>query len=416
MKKILYTVLGLILAASTFAWLDTPQRAEAAIDAQLVGYTANGNSCNGTGNIPLGQPASALDWDIVVNLTAPDAYPIQVRVDRTSANGTFVGTPFAVNSNAVVNGASSGNGGLSPVPADSFFTFNFTLHATNTVFATVTFNCTTGGSEAGASPLAVTDPTGDADGDNVRNGQDNCVLVANADQANDWGSSQGDACDTSFFDNGRGVKAFQRRNGNFNIFACTGGDCVFVGEIITSTLGSGQQTFQGSDARGWSVVVGLLSDSGTERIYQVFTFDPNGNIVDDTFFIIIGPDYINWRGSSTSGGLKLSEVVALVGGSSNGGSTSALIPAGFEVYIPNARINPPGFTANPSVRPGDQAVAIGSVNIRIAPDLKADQTGVQVPYGAIVTVIEEGGGGYWFYVVGDGFEGWVVNEWFAPIN
>jgi uncharacterized protein YgiM (DUF1202 family) len=78
---------------------------------------------------------------------------------------------------------------------------------------------------------------------------------------------------------------------------------------------------------------------------------------------------------------------------------------------------PVGFTANPSVRPGQRAFATGFVNIRTAPSLIADLTGLQIAWGTPVTVLLEDPTGYWFYVrTDDGIEGWAANEWFGPLG
>jgi hypothetical protein len=415
MKKLLSIMLGIALAITTFAWLDQPPTAQAALTFGISNVVGVPNSCGALVN-------PVVNYDISADVTAPDVFPVEFRVQRSSPFVTLpLGSLQSIPNNTPV-GAANSNNGLFPAPANTPFTFTFIQEGTGITLASFTIDCTTGQEVAGGAgggglaSLALTDPNGDVDGDTVRNAADNCIGVKNSDQANDWGTTaQGDACDTSFFDNGRGAKAFQRLSGNFNIFACPTGQCIFVGEIITRSLGN-ENTFQSSEARGWSIRVILVSDDGRERTYQVLLLNPDGSVFDDTFFIIIGPDYINWRGAFASGGLKLSDLVAAVTGpATSSNSSSARIPPGFEVYIPNARVNPPGFTANPNVRPGDQAIAIGTVIIRIAPDLRADPTGASVPYGAIVTVLEENGGGYWFYVVGEGFEGWVANEWFAPV-
>ena len=72
-------------------------------------------------------------------------------------------------------------------------------------------------------------PDHDYDYDSLSNEDDNCPLVANLDQADNWGHvGVGDACDEDFYFNkvdGTEVKMFQQHYGAWHIYACNNSGC-----------------------------------------------------------------------------------------------------------------------------------------------------------------------------------------------
>jgi hypothetical protein len=153
------------------------------------------------------------------------------------------------------------------------------------------------------------DPNGDADNDGVLNAADNCPTVANPGQEDGWGSGAGDACDTSLYDSGNGVKIFfQTRRGSqagvYDIYAACGakGDgnkCYRIATLnparLTQAAGP-QKLNPTSEAFGWRAEVYFLGESNNERSYQVNVYDSGGALRDDRFLLLVKSDgSTTWR-------------------------------------------------------------------------------------------------------------------------
>jgi hypothetical protein len=368
----------------------------------VVGPVDNPTPCT-SGNLFFYSASSNAFVQFRANRTGPAGAQVSPNV-RTIPAGGGATSQFGITS----NGIGDGN------PA--VFLIDFVEEGTGAVLAQIAYDCSTRAlsiayflDDSSGAAIAVADPLGDADGDGILNRDDNCVSLANTDQANTWGTRLlGNACDTNFYAGNNGVKAFQLLNGSFEVYGCQGDSCALIGTFGPQALQAGGRV----SGAGWTAQSFFLGQEGANRVYQINVYNPAGALVDDKLQILLGGTSSAWR---VGNGLTQGEQALGADANTAGGGTRDF--AGFEPYVPNARVNPPGFTANPDVRPGDQAVATGNVRVRTAPDVNAAPTGEMIGWGVKVQVIEEYPGGYWFYVVAEnGIEGWVANEWFAPVS
>jgi hypothetical protein len=133
-------------------------------------------------------------------------------------------------------------------------------------------------------------PENDADGDGVLNGVDNCIFVHNRDQANGWGGPAGDACDTLYYDSGRGYKVFPRVDKTVEVFGdCAESKCRLIGTINQRplrALAQGEYTHFQTSQSLWSVDVYFMApEADGARLYQVNVYDANGTLLDDRLML-----------------------------------------------------------------------------------------------------------------------------------
>jgi len=142
-------------------------------------------------------------------------------------------------------------------------------------------------------------PEGDNDDDAVPNEGDNCPLVANRDQADNWGRrGVGDACDDDFFfskAHGAEVKMFQQHYGAFQIYACRSDGCGFVANIDPRDLSAGSMLRMQSERFGWTVETAFAASSDDQAIYHVTVYDDAGAYYVDDLQLLISDAALSWR-------------------------------------------------------------------------------------------------------------------------
>jgi hypothetical protein len=139
----------------------------------------------------------------------------------------------------------------------------------------------------------------DQDSDVVINGLDNCPFIANRGQEDGWGGPEGDACDENYYNGPRGAKAFQQKDGSFDIYGnCIVGKCSVVANISERDLSNiltppDFRRFTSPTGGGWYVDVYFLgrdlSGALGNLIYQVNIHDVAGRLIDDSLQLIISP-------------------------------------------------------------------------------------------------------------------------------
>lgn len=142
-------------------------------------------------------------------------------------------------------------------------------------------------------------PEGDNDDDAVPNESDNCPLVANRDQADNWGAAGvGDACDEDFFFSkapGVEVKMFQQHYGAFHIYACDSGGCGFVANIDPRELSADVVLKMQSERFGWTVEAAFVAASDDGAVYHVRVYDEGGAHYVDDLQLLISGEALSWR-------------------------------------------------------------------------------------------------------------------------
>lgn len=142
-------------------------------------------------------------------------------------------------------------------------------------------------------------PEGDNDYDGLPNADDNCPLVANADQADHWGAvGVGDACDQDFFFSKRGeteVKMFQQHHGAFHIYACNSGGCGFVANLEPGVLVAEGGARLQNEQFGWTIEAALAGDWSEGAVFDVTIFDGVGAYFVDDLQLVISEASLSWR-------------------------------------------------------------------------------------------------------------------------
>jgi hypothetical protein len=392
MYKLLSGLALFAILVVSFAW-QVPPSVHAQTDISATFVEAVPNTCNSLTN-------PTIYWKL--DYKVPNG-SFNVQVIRASSVTSIAGSINAAPDPGKVV-TNSNNGIFSPtLPPNSIFTYTILNATSGQVLAVFNINCSTG-----QLIPTIAEPQGDTDSDGVLNAADNCPFVANVGQADGYGSAAGDACDqASIYDTLRGAKIFQMKDGTFHVY----GNCRVVGDqtqcVIIAILDARQFSpeagyqaeFNTPEAGDWRTLVAYLGKEGAADVYQVNIYNERGRLITDGYFILVNGGVVSWKTNRAG----------LLFGSVNVGGAAA---TGGEGSAPAA---PTGFTANPDVRPGGTAVAIGGVNIRTEPSLNGPLSGQQVLWGEFVTILAEDPTGYWFLIRrADGSEGWVSNEWFAP--
>lgn len=155
---------------------------------------------------------------------------------------------------------------------------------------------------SGVSPATLfIDPTGDPDTDGVPNAEDNCPGAPNPDQADFWGSDLGNACDNSDYDTGNGAVIFPQKDGDIRVYGnckvpagATNAECVIIAETDAADLAAlalGEfARFETPEGEGHFVDVYLLAeDANGNRTFQVYVYEPGGNLLDNSYTFIVSP-------------------------------------------------------------------------------------------------------------------------------
>lgn len=215
-----------------------------------------------------------------------------ITVSVTDAQNTTVATAFYT---AVVGDTNAGvNFDMQPVDG----TLTVTVSGTNLLTDTATTEYSSSGCGALPTPL---DPAGDEDADGVQNDIDNCPFVPNPDQADFWGSDAGNACDNSQYDTGNGAVIFPQKDGDIRAYGnckvpagAENAACVIIAETDADTLAALSEgdfaRFETPEGEGYFVEVYLatVAEDGT-RIYQVYVYEPGGNLLDNSYIFIVEP-------------------------------------------------------------------------------------------------------------------------------
>lgn len=142
-------------------------------------------------------------------------------------------------------------------------------------------------------------PAGDNDYDGLPNADDNCPLVANADQADHWGAiGVGDACDQDFFFSKRGeteVKMFQQHYGAYHIYACNSGGCGFVANLEPGILTAESGARLQNEQFGWTIEAAFAGDWSEGAVFDVTIFDADGAYFVDDLQLVISDVSLSWR-------------------------------------------------------------------------------------------------------------------------
>jgi hypothetical protein len=158
----------------------------------------------------------------------------------------------------------------------------------------------------------------DSDNDGVPNDQDNCAQAYNPSQEDGWGSGQGDACDTAWYNQvGVGVSAFVQKSGLLNVH----GNCAYLNESeprcpeiailnpSTFTPDAMPLDVTTENAGNWSGVVYYLHSNDGD-VYQVNIYSTNppqpDSLIDDRLEIHVHGSSWKWyqRGGDVNyGGL-----------------------------------------------------------------------------------------------------------------
>ena len=142
-------------------------------------------------------------------------------------------------------------------------------------------------------------PESDNDYDSVPNVDDNCPLVANPDQADNWGVvGIGDACDQDYYFSKRGeteVKMFQQHYGAFHIYACNAGGCGFVANLEPSALTAAGGLRLQNEQFGWTIEAALGEESAGHAVFDVSIVDGDGNHYVDDLQLVISEASQSWR-------------------------------------------------------------------------------------------------------------------------
>ena len=145
-------------------------------------------------------------------------------------------------------------------------------------------------------------PAGDNDNDSVPNDSDNCPLVGNRDQADNWGrQGVGDACDQDYYfskAHGAEVKMFQQHYGAFHIYACNSGGCGFVANLEPGTLGASAALRLESEQFGWTVEAVFAGDAAGQALYNVLVYDDGGAYYVSDLQLLISEGSLSWRYAS----------------------------------------------------------------------------------------------------------------------
>ena len=142
-------------------------------------------------------------------------------------------------------------------------------------------------------------PDHDYDYDSLSNEDDNCPLVANLDQADNWGHvGVGDACDEDFYFNkvdGTEVKMFQQHYGAWHIYACNNSGCGLVANLDPQSLSANEALQLRNEQFGWFVEVVPVTASESQTVYEVSIYDDIGVHFVQDLELVVSPGDLSWR-------------------------------------------------------------------------------------------------------------------------
>ncbi|MDE2854067.1 MAG: PQQ-dependent sugar dehydrogenase [Chloroflexota bacterium] len=145
-------------------------------------------------------------------------------------------------------------------------------------------------------------PDGDNDNDSVPNEGDNCPLISNRDQADNWGrQGVGDACDQDYYFSkafGAEVKMFQQHYGAFHMYACNHDGCGFVANLEPGNLDANAMLRLQSEHFGWTVEAAFVSDDTGQVVYNVLVYDDDGAYYVNDLQLLIAEGSLSWRYAS----------------------------------------------------------------------------------------------------------------------
>jgi glucose/arabinose dehydrogenase len=142
-------------------------------------------------------------------------------------------------------------------------------------------------------------PDGDNDNDKLPNDSDNCPLVENRDQADNWGKhGVGDACDEDYYLSsvpGAVVKMFQQHYGAFHIYACNSAGCGFVANLEPRDLSADAVLQMQSEHFGWTIEAMFVAGSADQAVYHVWVYDDAGTYFVDDLQLLVSGEALSWR-------------------------------------------------------------------------------------------------------------------------
>jgi hypothetical protein len=175
------------------------------------------------------------------------------------------------------------------------------------VFLCADPGCSGPGLGAYSVDMSWSDANNDNDGDGVLNERDNCDNHPNPSQEDGWGSGQGDACDSDWYNRtGVGVAGFAQKSGVMHLH----GNCAYLADgaprcpeiaifdPLTFTADDMPLEITTDAAGTWSVVVYYLHSNDGD-VYQVNTYSSNppqpDTLVDDRLEIHVQGATWRWH-------------------------------------------------------------------------------------------------------------------------